>query len=53
MIGGSWGNTTRVAQLYQSRFGKNIPVVKTDYQTAELIKYMNNCFFATKVSLLN
>ena len=25
----------------------------TDYQTAEFIKYMNNCFFSTKVSFMN
>jgi len=28
-------------------------VIKTNFETAELIKYMNNCFFATKVSFLN
>ncbi|MAQ47275.1 MAG: UDP-glucose 6-dehydrogenase, partial [Flavobacteriales bacterium] len=26
---------------------------ETNFETAELIKYMNNCFFATKVSFLN
>jgi UDP-glucose 6-dehydrogenase len=35
------------------RFGETMPVIKTNYETAELIKYMNNCFFATKVSFLN
>ena len=35
------------------RFGTSTPVIHTDYETAELIKYMNNCFFATKVSFLN
>ena len=30
-----------------------MPVLETDFQTAELIKYMNNLFFATKVSFLN
>jgi UDPglucose 6-dehydrogenase len=53
VLGGSWGATTKVQHLYQWRFGKHIPVVKTNYETAELIKYMNNCFFATKVSFLN
>ena len=32
---------------------KMIPIIKTNTQTAELIKYMNNCFLATKVSFMN
>ena len=43
----------QVAFLFKDRFGESIPVVETNYETAELIKYMNNCFFATKVSFLN
>ena len=35
------------------RFGTSVPIIQTTYETAELIKYMNNCFFATKVSFLN
>ena len=46
-------NTTKVAEMYRWRFGKSIPVIETNYETAELIKYMNNCFFATKVSFMN
>jgi len=53
IVGGDWGSTTRVEHLYKARFGDSIPVIKTNFQTAELIKYMNNCFFATKVSFLN
>ena len=53
IVGGSWGNTMMVENLYKWRFGESTPVIKTNYQTAELIKYMNNCFFATKVSFLN
>jgi UDPglucose 6-dehydrogenase len=53
VLGGNWGSTTKVQHLYQWRFGKHIPVVKTNFETAELIKYMNNCFFATKVSFMN
>ena len=40
-------------KLYQNRFGSFIPVIETNFQTAELIKYMNNLYFATKVSFLN
>ena len=29
------------------------PIIKTDYQTAELVKYVCNTFFATKISFLN
>tara|TARA_R110000744_G_scaffold208518_1_gene327354 strand:+ start:464 stop:1342 length:879 start_codon:yes stop_codon:yes gene_type:complete len=53
VLGGSLGDTDSVARLYQWRFGKHIPVIKTNYETAELIKYMNNTFFATKVSFMN
>ena len=28
-------------------------MLQTNYETAELIKYMNNTFFATKVSFMN
>ena len=53
ILGGSKDNTTKVADLFRDRFGESIPVIETNYETAELIKYMNNCFFATKVSFLN
>ena len=53
ILGGNKKHTNKVADLYRWRFGETIPVIETNYQTAELIKYMNNCFFATKVSFLN
>ena len=53
IIGGSKKNTNKVEKLFRWRFGETTPVIKTNYETAELIKYMNNCFFATKVSFLN
>ena len=53
IVGGTWGNAIKVEHLYKWRFGDSIPVIKTNFQTAEMIKYMNNCFFATKVSFLN
>jgi len=53
IIGGNTKYTDRVANLYKWRFGKTVPIIQTDFETAELIKYMNNCFFATKVSFLN
>jgi len=42
-----------VAELYRERFGHSISIIETNYETAELIKYMTNTFFATKISFLN
>ena len=53
ILGGDKLNTEKVALLFKWRFGDSIPVIETNFETAELIKYMNNCFFATKVSFLN
>ena len=53
ILGGNRIDTSKVANLFRWRFGESIPVIETNFETAELIKYMNNCFFATKVSFLN
>ena len=53
ILGGSLEDVKKVETLYRARFGQLIPILKTSFETAELIKYMNNCFFATKVSFLN
>ena len=53
ILGGDKEHTDRVGELMKWRFGSSIPIISTDFETAELIKYMNNCFFATKVSFLN
>ena len=53
ILGGLSEHVEKVANLYSDRFGSHLPIIKTNFQTAELIKYMNNCFFATKVSFLN
>ena len=45
--------TEEVADLFRDRFGESISIIQTNFETAELIKYMNNCFFATKISFLN
>ncbi len=52
ILGGDERNVAKVANLYNNRF-PGTEIVETDYQTAELIKYMNNLFFATKVSFMN
>jgi UDPglucose 6-dehydrogenase len=53
ILGGSKDNTTKVADLFRWRFGRSVSILETNYATAELIKYMNNTFFATKVSFMN
>jgi len=53
ILGGQDQLTEKVKDLYRLRFGNNLPIISTNYETAELIKYMNNCFLATKVSFMN
>tara|TARA_R110001583_G_scaffold182466_3_gene340460 strand:- start:473 stop:1354 length:882 start_codon:yes stop_codon:yes gene_type:complete len=45
--------SNQLTELFKQRFGNTIAVLQTTYETAEMIKYMNNCFFATKVSFMN
>ena len=53
ILGGKQSDVEKVSKLYCDRFGNSTPVIKTNYETAEMIKYMNNCYFATKVSFMN
>jgi nucleotide sugar dehydrogenase len=53
ILGGRKKNTSRVADLYRWRFGDSASCIESNFETAEMIKYMNNCFFATKVSFMN
>lgn len=53
ILGGTPTSTKIVADLYKWRFGVTQTIIETTWETAELIKYMNNCYFATKVSFLN
>ena len=41
------------SKLFKERFGHSVSIIETNYETAELIKYMTNTFFATKISFLN
>ena len=52
IIGGHRKLTEEVYKLYSNRF-KNKNIILTDSLTAEFVKYMNNSFFATKVSIMN
>jgi nucleotide sugar dehydrogenase len=52
ILGGKLSLTEKAKTLFNQRFKiKNI--IQTDSKTAELTKYMNNTFFATKVSIMN
>ena len=52
ILGGEFSLTDKAKTLFYKRFKiKNI--IQTDSKTAELTKYMNNTFFATKVSIMN
>ena len=53
ILGGNKHLTEKVATLYNWRFDNSIPIIQTNYETAEFIKYVNNCFLATKVSFMN
>src|SRR5207302_8743702 len=38
---------------FYTEFQKNVPILTTNHQTAEIIKYANNSFLATKISFIN
>lgn len=52
ILGGEPKLTKRVKELFTERFA-NKHIIETDSVTAEYVKYMNNCFLATKVSIMN
>jgi UDPglucose 6-dehydrogenase len=53
ILGGDRGETIRVADLYKTTFNSDIQIHQTDARTAELTKYMENCFLALKVTFCN
>lgn len=42
-----------IKKVYSGRLRTYLPLVETDWETAELIKYANNTFLATKISFIN
>nr|MDD3719897.1 UDP-glucose/GDP-mannose dehydrogenase family protein [Candidatus Gracilibacteria bacterium] len=43
----------KVTEIYKYFSDKQIPIIETNWQTAELIKYTANSFLATKISFIN
>ena len=52
IVGGKRPATTRVAEIFRKAFPK-VPIIKTGSTYAEMVKYVTNCFLATKVSFAN
>jgi len=52
ILGGARRHTKRVSKLFKDRF-MHTHIIETDTTTAEMIKYMNNVYFAAKVSIMN
>jgi len=52
VLGGDEKLTNRIKALFRERF-PHTKIIETDVTTAQFIKYMANCFFATKVSFIN
>ena len=52
ILGGNSKLTSKVKNIFVNRF-KTKNIIEMDSTAAELVKYMNNTFFATKVSFMN
>jgi len=46
-------SANRVKKFYDELYKRKTQIIITNYQTAELIKYANNSFLATKISFIN
>lgn len=49
ILGGNRKSADIVAELYKEHFSASLRIFKTDTETAELVKYAENAFLATKV----
>tara|TARA_Y100000996_G_C22525523_1_gene644265 strand:+ start:391 stop:1224 length:834 start_codon:yes stop_codon:yes gene_type:complete len=52
ILGGPKSETTKLKKIYSKVFPK-AHIIKTDSKHAEMVKYLTNCFLATKVSFAN
>ena len=53
VLGGYQTKYMKKAKKFFSKIHPDIPLVITNHQTAEMIKYANNSFLATKISFIN
>lgn len=53
ILGGNRKYTNQVAEVYQEIFPANLRILQTDPLTAELVKYGENAWIATKVTFCN
>ncbi len=52
VIGGELPWSDQVANVFRAAFPRT-PIIKTSSTNAEMVKYLTNCFLATKVSFAN
>ena len=53
VLGGYQTKHMKKAKKIFAKLHPNIPIIITNYQTSEMIKYANNSFLATKISFIN
>ena len=53
ILGGYRTKFMKKTEKFFSQFNPNVPIIITNHQTAEMIKYANNSFLATKISFIN
>lgn len=54
IIGGNDNSAiNKLKKFYHQLYGTQIKTITTNHQTAEMIKYANNSFLATKISFIN
>lgn len=53
VLGGNKNRFMNVVHNFYKKLHKNTPIIITNNQTAEIIKYTNNSFLATKISFIN
>ena len=53
VLGGYDTKFMKKAKKFFEKLHPNVPIIITNHQTAEMIKYANNSFLATKISFIN
>ena len=53
VLGGYQTRFMKKTKNFFSKLHPNVPIIITNHQTAEMIKYANNSFLATKISFIN